>query len=198
VKKKRTHKPSEERSADILRVASRLFAEHGYRSLDVQDVADGAGVGKGTVYRCFPSKEALFLAALQLNLDDLRNQVDAAASEHADPLEQLTAGMRAYVTFFEQRPEVVELFIQERAEFRDQQVPLYFANRDRHRQRWLHIFQQLAQSGQLATEDVNAAFEMLGCLLYGFALSRNLHDMDLSSDQFEHIFRFFLRGVLNA
>jgi len=198
VRAKRVHKPTEERSAEILAAAARLFALRGYRSLDVQEVADTVGVGKGTVYRCFPTKEALFLASLQFNLDELRQQVDAAAVGHSEPLEQLTAGMRAYVEFFEQRPEVVELFIQERAEFRDQQVPLYFANRDRHRQRWLDVFQQLARDGQLASEDVDAAFEMLGCLLYGFALSRNMHTMNLSTEQFEHMFMLFLRGALKV
>ena len=46
----------------ILDQAIRTFAELGFRGADVQVIADRAGVGKGTVYRYFRSKEDLFWA----------------------------------------------------------------------------------------------------------------------------------------
>ena len=46
----------------ILEQAIRTFAELGFRGADVQVIADRAGVGKGTVYRYFHSKEDLFWA----------------------------------------------------------------------------------------------------------------------------------------
>ena len=39
--------------------AALVFAQHGYGNTDVQFVADALHMGKGTVYRYFPSKEAL-------------------------------------------------------------------------------------------------------------------------------------------
>lgn len=46
----------------IIEAAALVFAEHGFRSARVADVASRAGIGKGTVYEYFRSKEELFLA----------------------------------------------------------------------------------------------------------------------------------------
>ena len=67
---KRPGRPKDEglaarRCKEILDVAARLFAARGYQNTDVQVVADELGVGKGTVYRYFPSKRELFLGFLR-------------------------------------------------------------------------------------------------------------------------------------
>jgi AcrR family transcriptional regulator len=52
----------EERRNAILDAAERLFLEHPDRMANVSEVADSAGVAKGTVYLYFPSKEEMLLA----------------------------------------------------------------------------------------------------------------------------------------
>jgi len=52
----------EERRNAILDAAERLFHEHPERMANVSEVADSAGVAKGTVYLYFPSKEEMLLA----------------------------------------------------------------------------------------------------------------------------------------
>ncbi|HZP29958.1 MAG TPA: TetR family transcriptional regulator [Acidimicrobiia bacterium] len=49
--------------AAIVAAARHAFAERGYADVNVGDVAEAVGVGKGTVYRHFASKEELFNAA---------------------------------------------------------------------------------------------------------------------------------------
>jgi AcrR family transcriptional regulator len=46
---------------EILEAAAAVFAERGFRTTRVADVAERAGIGKGTVYEYFRSKEDLFL-----------------------------------------------------------------------------------------------------------------------------------------
>jgi AcrR family transcriptional regulator len=45
------------------RCATSVFTQ-GFATADVQEIANKTGVGKGTIYRYFPSKEELFLAAV--------------------------------------------------------------------------------------------------------------------------------------
>ena len=47
------------RREEILETAARLFAERGFPGTDLQVGADVLGIGKGTLYRYFPSKSAL-------------------------------------------------------------------------------------------------------------------------------------------
>jgi AcrR family transcriptional regulator len=65
----------------ILRAAAEVFTEQGLRAT-LDDVADRAGVGVGTVYRRFPDKEALVEALFTERLDML---VGLAEQALADP-----------------------------------------------------------------------------------------------------------------
>jgi len=52
----------ERKRAQILEAASRMFARRVYHLVSMEEVARVARVGKGTLYRYFPSKEDLYLA----------------------------------------------------------------------------------------------------------------------------------------
>lgn len=54
-----------ERAEQILDAAAELLARHGYRRVSIDDVATAAGVGKGTIYLHWKTREALFWAVLQ-------------------------------------------------------------------------------------------------------------------------------------
>ena len=54
----------------VLRAARDAFAESGY-GVPLDEIAVRAGVGPGTVYRHFPTKEALFEAVVAARLQDL-------------------------------------------------------------------------------------------------------------------------------
>jgi AcrR family transcriptional regulator len=58
----------EARPAEIILSAMRLWSGRGFAATRLEDVAAGAGIAKGTIYRYFPSKEALFEAALQARI----------------------------------------------------------------------------------------------------------------------------------
>ena len=66
------------RRNNLLDAASRIFARQGYDAASLEDIAFEAGIGKPTIYRYFPSKEALFEAAFGYALDDLEIRLDAA------------------------------------------------------------------------------------------------------------------------
>ncbi|MGP3961083.1 TetR/AcrR family transcriptional regulator [Nonomuraea sp. 3N208] len=68
-----------ERAARILDVAADLLLRHGYRRVTMDDVAAGAGIGKGTVYLHWKTREQLFSAVFAREvlaaMDELRQAV---------------------------------------------------------------------------------------------------------------------------
>ncbi|MBX3394348.1 MAG: TetR/AcrR family transcriptional regulator [Phycisphaerae bacterium] len=155
------------RRGEILDAATRLFAVGGYARTDVQVVANDLGVGKGTIYRYFEAKEALFLAAVDRAMHRLREVVEAAVDEHGDPLEQLAAAVRAYLAFFDAHPDCVELLILERAVFKDRKKPTYFEHRDANIGRWLDLFRGLISAGRVRAAPVEDIADTISDLLYG-------------------------------
>src|SRR5271156_3285127 len=64
VQAQRWHRRKEARPGEILGAALSCFAEHGFAATRLEDVAQRAGVTKGTLYLYFPNKEELFKAVV--------------------------------------------------------------------------------------------------------------------------------------
>ena len=58
----------EERRKSILEVALSLFANKGYESTSISQLAKEAGISKGLIYTYFESKEALLKKDVELNI----------------------------------------------------------------------------------------------------------------------------------
>lgn len=155
------------RRSEILAAAILHFARRGFAETDVQLIADELGVGKGTVYRYFPSKERLFLAAVDQGMQSLREAVDAAAARAKAPLPRVEAGIRAYLEYFDRNPAVVELIIQERAHFRDRKRSTYFVHRDANLGPWRDLLASLIASGVMRKVPVDRALSIVSDFLYG-------------------------------
>jgi AcrR family transcriptional regulator len=155
------------RQDEILEAAARLFAQHGYSNTDTQLLADKLGVGKGTLYRYFPSKRDLFLAVVDRVMRVLREEVDAVMAGIADPLEGIAAGIRAYLAFFAEHPQYVELLIQERAQFKDRKKPTYFEHQEANAARWQAFWRDLIAQGRVRDMPAERIFRVVSDLLYG-------------------------------
>src|SRR5687767_10612477 len=157
----------ERRREQILEQATRVFAERGYPNTDVQFVADPLGISKGTIYRYFPSKERLFLAAVQRGVERLKEHVDSAIASVADPVERIETATRAHLAFFKSRPELVELFVLERAEFRDGKKPIYFEVGETCQAPWRAVLRGLMDAGRVREMPVERVMDVFGDLIYG-------------------------------
>src|SRR5688572_27422051 len=71
----------------ILDAARTVFAEHGL-GVGVEVVAREAGVGVGTIYRRFPTKDRLLGAIVDDRVDELRARLEGVADD--DPWQALT------------------------------------------------------------------------------------------------------------
>src|SRR5205807_5377103 len=68
--------------AHLLAAASEVFAERGFHSATLDEIADAAGFSKGAVYSNFANKEELFLALIQEQGESIVR--DYAAFEEAE------------------------------------------------------------------------------------------------------------------
>lgn len=103
----------EQRRTSILHAARAVFARNGYANTVVEDIALEAGIGKGTLYLYFPSKEQIYLAALLENARELdleSRRAMAAATTWQDAL-------RAYITvrlnYFDAHQDFLRIYITE-------------------------------------------------------------------------------------
>ncbi|MGL4550378.1 MAG: TetR/AcrR family transcriptional regulator [Gemmataceae bacterium] len=98
------------RQADkILDAAARLFASHRFHEAKMDDIAALAEVAKGTLYRYFEDKEALYLALLERAAAGILERQTAAAASAPCPRGRLVAFTAAVLTFFDEQPHLFDL-----------------------------------------------------------------------------------------
>ncbi len=198
---KRRGRPKDEqlvarRSDEILDVAARLFAARGYPKTDLQVVADELGIGKGTIYRYFPTKRELFLAAVDRGMRRLTEHIDARRTA-PDPLDQIEQAIRAYLSFFKAHPELVELLIQERAEFKDRPTPTYFEYREANAGKFIALQRELVGAGRMRDIPFDTINNVLGDLLYGTMFTNYFTGRRRSlEEQADEILEVVLVGLL--
>jgi AcrR family transcriptional regulator len=157
----------ERRCEQILETAAKLFAKHGYAATDTQLLAEELGVGKGTIYRYFPSKEEVFLAAADRGMRMVCEQVDASILGIDDPLDRIAVAIRSYLAFFAEHQEFVELLIQERAQFKDRKKPTFFVHREERVEQWRMHYRRLIAEGRVRDMPVERITDVMSDLVYG-------------------------------
>lgn len=155
------------RTQEVLCAALQVFSTQGFAAADVQEIADRAGVGKGTVYRRFTNKEGLFLATVEHARQALLKELDQAVDASTCPLEQIRVGIHTFITFFDTYPAVVEMLIQERAHFRGRQRPTFFDERPKENEKWISLFSRLVEQGVMRDRPVELIDEAICNFAFG-------------------------------
>jgi AcrR family transcriptional regulator len=104
---------SQQRHQRILDAATRVFSTKGYHGTLVDEIAAEAETSKGGVYFHFPNKQAIFLALLDRLAVILRDRVEAAVAEHADPLVRAEAALHVVLETFGSHRRLARLFMVE-------------------------------------------------------------------------------------
>lgn len=97
-----------QREREILAATREVFDRHGVRDTQIEDIARAAGVNRAILYRHFTGKEELFALTLVSYLDELREELGAAAAATADPSERLRGLVTAFVGYGTDHPAFVD------------------------------------------------------------------------------------------
>jgi AcrR family transcriptional regulator len=91
--------PKEAVKDAILDATDRLLARYGYRKMTVEDIAHEAGIGKGTIYLHFTSKEEVVLSHVDRIVDRLKERLRQIGSSQAPAAERVREMLLARVMF---------------------------------------------------------------------------------------------------
>src|SRR3954468_13848816 len=102
--------PDDNKRRQIIATAAQMFASQPFHKVRLDDVAAAAGVGKGTLYVYFQSKEDLYFTitfeGIALLLGRLKSQL---AVDHSDAMHRLQTIVHELVDFAYQHPQFFEL-----------------------------------------------------------------------------------------
>jgi AcrR family transcriptional regulator len=163
-------------------------------------IAEGARVGKGTIYRYYESKEKLFEAVADDAMNQLRDFVFSMVekSEGESPVDRLTLSGKAFLEFFDEKQALLEVFLRGGSQFRERlelkYLEMYEANS--------HIIRNLldecvGRGFAKASMDTRALADIIGDMLVGLVYMWGVRrDKEPLSRKWPMVEAIILKGVL--
>lgn len=103
--------PREQRREQLIDVATAMFADSGYHTTSMDDVAEAAGVSKPVLYQHFTSKKDLYLASIDAAAASFDSSIRRALQATEDNEERVYSTFDAFFTFVsESRSAFIVLF----------------------------------------------------------------------------------------
>jgi AcrR family transcriptional regulator len=99
----------DEKKKKIFKAALQAFAEEGYYKATIDKIASLSGVGKGSVYRYFKSKEELLGQLLKEEYDKIVKRISYTFSKEDDVLLQIEEMIEFWVSYIEENHVVYRL-----------------------------------------------------------------------------------------
>ncbi len=110
----------------ILDAALEIFSLKGFHSATTDEIAERAGVGKGTLYRYFATKEKLFEELVRLRLDELEARAASIIHGHDDVLTMISKYIQVYFEFFDRNQHLYRLIVREQLDLGEHSPDNYF------------------------------------------------------------------------
>lgn len=97
----------------IITAAIGEFARRGLHATKMEHIAEAAGIGKGTIYEYFATKDQLFLAVYDYWMDTFEAAMQRAADEHCgDPLATADALIETAIAFYEEHAAYAPILLE--------------------------------------------------------------------------------------
>src|SRR5215469_5532740 len=97
--------PNHQIVSRIHRAAFELFAQKGETQVSISELAQAAGIARGTVYNNVPSPETLFETVAAQMAEDMHGRVLASFADIADPVQRLAHGIRYFIRRAHEEPQ---------------------------------------------------------------------------------------------
>ncbi len=133
----------------ILDATDRLLARHGYKKMTIDDLAREVGIGKGSVYLHFSSKEEIALTHIDRIIERLKARLRTIASKET-PCEDRVREMLIERVLF--RFDSVQHYTQSLNDLLSHLRPRLLDRRKRHFEEEVRIFAKILDAGSTAGE----------------------------------------------
>ena len=203
-KKSRREREKQNRREEILNAAWSVFSLKEYGKATVDEIAEAAGLSKGTVYLYFNNKADLFLSTIEMGIEKAASIIQEVISSIDDPIESLKEIVKRMFIFFEENFGFFEILSSGRSHFEvhaDTEDSIDFRNRIIEISSYgIKIMAEHIQRGIEAgafrkVDPFDAALCLLE-VIRGFAFVQIMMPVKLSNKS-ESIASIFLDGIRN-
>lgn len=180
----------QQRRQNIIQIAKELFLEHGVKTIQMQDVATAADIGIATLFRYFPKKEYLIIAATNAITDEMATDIGKIIEQTVTAYEKIDQILDYYMEMTNDPQLRLAKFFEsfdlyeKIAEESPEQYAEYLSARGRLAGILFTLVEQGQRDGSLRSDvdlDVFILTMVQNYSLFSFKSSLTRHDTSLSS-----------------
>jgi AcrR family transcriptional regulator len=138
---------TERRRDEIITTAARLFAERGYHTTTLDDIARELGSTKGLIYHYFHSKAELVRQVRRRGIEPLLSRLEATAASTLPPERKLRAAIDDYISVVLFGFERYLVIMSDRADSNSDIGAIHERELEGMRRRFMHRFRQIIAEG---------------------------------------------------
>lgn len=159
-----------ERRTLILEAATELFAEKGFHHTTVEEIANLAGVGKGTVYEYFPSKKDVLRELLFVSIEYYFNLFPRPVEGNLTLKEKLQNMTRLHFQFFMEHRDIARVVLYEHRQITEDLDPIMI---EKERERITYVSELLDEgihTGEIRPVDSHLAARVISGALWNMGM----------------------------
>jgi AcrR family transcriptional regulator len=193
--------PTQERQIEIVAAALRLSRDRSPALITTSDIAAAVGVTQGAVFKHFPTKEAIWIAAMAWVREQLLAALTQAAQDAPTPLAGLEAVFRTHVAFVASHPGVPRLIFHELQQATDSAVKQEVRTLlQAYRKLLTGLLGAAAERGEVPADlDREAAATLFVGIVQGLVMQSMVSGKPVTlKAQADRVFAIYLRGIGEA
>jgi AcrR family transcriptional regulator len=167
------------RTGAILAAARRLMEQKGLDSLTMDEIAQGAGVAKGTLYLYFQSKDELLQALLSQVGEAMALDLEAVLAAPEPPPDKLRRVVALLLQYVKQERELFPIYLRELIRSKSNREALSPWIK-KHEERIIGVLTRLFTEGMVAKQFIDVNPRLLAYLLKG--MGRAVGYFQMTSD----------------
>ena len=189
--------PRADKRRQIMQAAEKLFTSKRFHEITMDEVADFARVGKGTIYRYFKDKDDLFFQTATSGYDELLELLRKKVPEDAPFRRQMLSSAIEISNFFKRRRQLSRMIQAEEGRMSWCKGDLEAAMQARRKKLTGALAEIIAKGAAEGIVRRDVPSEVLASLLLGMlrTRSRKLVAAPEAFQKYEFVLDFFLHGA---
>jgi AcrR family transcriptional regulator len=189
----RGRKKSQKTRMAIVQCAAEIFSKREFHEVLTDDIAQRLGIGKGTLYRYFKSKEELYLAAIAEGLNGLYAAVTAVLRQDGAFETTIEAVVGTVITYFWRQRDFLILVHRIEPKLRPQERADWQTRRNEMFNMVRHVLDRATAREEISAPDTRLAVEILFGMIRAACLYRS--ETDRPEELTRQVTSIFLRGL---
>ncbi|MBI4228078.1 MAG: TetR/AcrR family transcriptional regulator [Deltaproteobacteria bacterium] len=184
----------EHRREQILKIASELFSEKSYHDVTVDEIADAAGVAKGTIYLYFPSKERLYLEILEDSFEAIESLLEKEIAKSDPSPVKLKKVLSLIFEFYLMNLDVLRILSRDETHL----IREHFEFTEHWRLRRIKLYEKILEKGQKEGSFRPLNTRLIALIIFGLVRSvMFFYKTDESAKEIaEDVFSIISEGIL--